>query len=290
MSASSELRTLAPKMPAPIKALLHDRYEEIDPTQDIKPLLEFIAQAEVFHEFAHARDPFVVHLRGTWAMLAAWGQEEDTCRCGLFHSAYSRDGFFFRYFDICEEESRQSLRDVVGEGAESQIYNYCVGEAPWSEKEYGSMGGLPVPAPTPGKFVLGEPIDPAGYDVPSRLDPSVTVHYTPRDIAQMSVVFVADLIEQISSVSTYGDIYHEISPGVLWPGTGLPGMGFAFYSRMMKSAAPHLKVVPPIFNHCTEILDPKDEIKARDLYWEAVQGDRRMPKDEQEELFRQATE
>ena len=187
-------------------------------------------EAEVFHEFAHARDPFVVHLRGTWAMLAAWGQEEATCRCGLFHSAYTRDGFFFRYFDIRDDASRQALRDVVGAGAEAQIYNYCIGEAPWDEREYHSMGGHPAPPPAPGKFALGEPIDPAGYDVPSRLDPSVTVHYTPRDIAQMSVVFVADLIEQISTVSTYGDIYHELSPGVLWPGTGLPGMGFAFYS------------------------------------------------------------
>ena len=59
---------------------------------------------------------------------------------------------------------------------------------------------------------------------------------------------VADLIEQISTVSTYGDIYHELSPGVLWPGTGLPGMGFAFYSRMLKSAAPYLPNVPPVFN------------------------------------------
>ena len=106
----------------------------------------------------------------------------------------------------------------------------------------------------------------------------------------MSVVFVADLIEQINTVSTYGDIYHELSPGVLWPGTGLPGMGFSFYSRMLKSAAPYLPNVPPVFNGCTEILDPRDELKARDLYWEGVQRDNRMPKDEQEELFRQATQ
>ena len=245
---SGSLRALAPRMPEPIRALLHERYEDIDPTQEITPLLDFMREAEVFHEFAHARDPFVVHLRGTWAMLAAWGQEEATCRCGLFHSAYTRDGFFFRYFDIRDDASRQALRDVVGAGAEAQIYNYCIGEAPWDEREYHSMGGHPAPPPAPGKFALGEPIDPAGYDVPSRVDPSITVHYTAQDIANMSVVFVADLIEQISTVSTYGDIYHELSPGVLWPGTGLPGMGFAFYSRMLKSAAPYLPNVPPVFN------------------------------------------
>jgi hypothetical protein len=287
--AGAALRTLAPRMPGPIKALLHERYAAIDPSQDIQPLLDFMSGAKVFHEFAHARDPFVVHLRGTWAMLAAWGQAEDTCRCGLFHSAYTRDGFFFRYFDICDESSRQDLRDVVGAGAEAQIYNYCVGESPWDAGEYNSMGGYPTPDAPPGKFVLGEPIDPAGYDVPSRVDPSVSVHYSAQDIANMSVVFVADLLEQINTVSTYGDIYHEISPGVLWPGTGLPGMGFAFYSRMLKSAAPLLPTVPKVFNHCTEILAPQDELQARDFYWKGVQGDNRMPKDEQEELFRQAT-
>ena len=169
------LRALAPRMPEPIRALLHERYEDIDPTQEITPLLDFMREAEVFHEFAHARDPFVVHLRGTWAMLAAWGQDEATCRCGLFHSAYTRDGFFFRYFDIRDDASRQALRDVVGAGAEAQIFNYCVGEAPWDEREYHSMGGQPAPPPAPGKFALGEPIDPAGYDVPSRVDPSITI-------------------------------------------------------------------------------------------------------------------
>ena len=106
----------------------------------------------------------------------------------------------------------------------------------------------------------------------------------------MSVVFVADLVDQINTVSTYGDIYHEVSPEVLWPGTGMPGMGFAFYSRMLKSAAPLLPTVPPVFNHCTEILEPQDELQARNLYWQGVQGDHKLPKAELEDLFRQATQ
>jgi hypothetical protein len=78
----------------------NDFCADIDPSQDVSPLLAFIAEAGVFHEFAHARDPFAVHLRGTWHILAHWQQHVDTCRCGLLHSAYTRDGFFFRYFDI----------------------------------------------------------------------------------------------------------------------------------------------------------------------------------------------
>jgi hypothetical protein len=48
-------------------------------------------------------------------------------------------------------------------------------------------------------------------------------------------------------VSTYGDIYHEPQPAKLWPGTGMPGLGFAFYSRMLASARPHLVKPPPVF-------------------------------------------
>ena len=51
----ASLCTLAPAMPPAIKAMLHEKYEEIDPTQSITPLLDFIKEAEMFHEFAHAR-------------------------------------------------------------------------------------------------------------------------------------------------------------------------------------------------------------------------------------------
>ena len=110
----ASLRTLAPAMPPAIKAMLHEKYEEIDPAQSITPLLDFIKEAEVFHEFAHARDPFVVHLRRTWVMLAAWGQAEETCRCGLFHSAYARDGAAPRSLLFARRSLDRSVRCCAG--------------------------------------------------------------------------------------------------------------------------------------------------------------------------------
>ena len=60
----------------------------------------------------------------------------------------------------------------------------------------------------------------------------------------------------------------------MWPGTGKPGMlrnitGMSFFSRMLYGCKDYLANVPPVFNNCTEVLDLQDELKARDLYWNA---------------------
>jgi hypothetical protein len=85
----------------------------------------------------------------------------------------------------------------------------------------------------------------------------------------------------------------------LWPGTGKPGLWMNSMSRV--SALYHLivreeeiyieerkqkggedeeegrdedieLVLPPVFDYCTKLLDSKDQIVARDLYWEAICG------------------
>ena len=35
-------------------------------------------------------------------------------------------------------------------------------------------------------------------------------------------------------------------------------------------------VIPPVFNYCTKVLDPNEQIAARDLYWEAIYMQRRQ--------------
>ena len=53
-----------PPLPPAVEAVLLEEWGELDPT--VPPILEWMKQARVFHQFAHARDPFIVHLRGTW--------------------------------------------------------------------------------------------------------------------------------------------------------------------------------------------------------------------------------
>ena len=120
------LRTLAPPMPEKIRSMIHEEWSDLDAEAD--KMLGFMKKARVFHEFAHGRSTFMEHLRGTWSILACWDQPEAVCRCGLLHSAYTRQGFYFRFFDILDDESRKLLMNVVGKDAESQIYKYCAGE------------------------------------------------------------------------------------------------------------------------------------------------------------------
>lgn len=156
---------LAPPMPPLIESTLLEEWEDLD--AEIGPILAFMKKEKVFHEFAHGRATFISHLRGTWQMLACWHQPVPVCRCGLFHSAYTRDGFAFRYFDIESPESRGLLSDTVGPEAEQLVWNYCVAESLW---EHGSMSGQGVPGPH--AVSLDKPLSPEGQDFPSRSDPS----------------------------------------------------------------------------------------------------------------------
>ncbi|KAG6425593.1 hypothetical protein SASPL_116034 [Salvia splendens] len=79
----------------------------------------------------------------------------------------------------------------------------------------------------------------------------------------------------------------------LWPGDGKPGLWMNSASRMaaiytlllreeeiyLKTAENHADrdedlelVVPPVFDNCSKVLDPQEQIAARELYWKAVCG------------------
>ncbi|CAL1387959.1 unnamed protein product [Linum trigynum] len=82
--------------------------------------------------------------------------------------------------------------------------------------------------------------------------------------------------------------------GALWPGDGKPGLWINSISRMgavysliareeeiverelgirVDAAEMEMElVVPPVLKRCTEIVDAKEQMEARELYWEAVAG------------------
>lgn len=85
-------------------------------------------------------------------------------------------------------------------------------------------------------------------------------------------------------------------PSALWPGEGKPGLWMSSISRMgalylliareeeiyieqrkqkgvefEKDRDEEIElVIPPVFDYCSKVLDAKEQIKARDLFWEAV--------------------
>lgn len=100
----------------------------------------------------------------------------------------------------------------------------------------------------------------------------------------------------------------------LWPGNGKPGLWMNLISKMAaiytllvreeemyaeerRRADGHVNgivadnrdedielVIPPVFERCTKILDPSEQIVARDLYWEAV-NDEGSKKEKGEEML-----
>ncbi|CAH1416614.1 unnamed protein product [Lactuca virosa] len=101
----------------------------------------------------------------------------------------------------------------------------------------------------------------------------------------------------------------------LWPGNGKPGLWMNLISKMAaiytllvreeemyaeerRRADGHVNgivpadnidedielVIPPVFDRCTKILDPSQQIVARDLYWEAV-NDEGSKKEKGEEML-----
>jgi len=277
---SKPYRTMAPAMPPKVEAVLHENWALLD--HDADRMLSWIKGEKVFHEFAHARDPFYVHLRGTWAMLEIWNQPQDICRCGLLHSAYSRDGFYFRHFNIDDKTSRDLVRSVVGDAAEQNVFNYC--------SSYDLAAYSLDPKDVNAMIPLGAPLDPNGHNIPSRLDPSRPFYMSARDMAKFLVILVADIADQLSHVFTYRDVYQHEEPQHLWPGDGSsPGFFLSIFSRVLQSARPFLDVVPPVFNNCTETLSMADEAQAVHSYWSAVMLKKKQSSLEQEELFRKAS-
>ncbi len=111
-------------------------------------------------------------------------------------------------------------------------------------------------------------------------------------LAQFLVMTMADFCDQL-----YGwqDAMFDNSSGrleyrgnsfkQLWPGQCQPGLWLASLSRMGRLVracyAAELEarggraedvpfVIPPVFDHCTQLLPEKQLIRSRDLYWQAV--------------------
>ena len=89
-----------------------------------------------------------------------------------------------------------------------------------------------------------------------------------------------------------GDYYRDPgptghNPAALWPGTGQPGLWMeangrlgtlvAAAARAAASAGEPLGAVPPVFVACSQRLARRDEVAARDLYWDVVTASASSP-------------
>jgi hypothetical protein len=105
-------------------------------------------------------------------------------------------------------------------------------------------------------------------------------------------------------------------PSAIWPGLGKPGLWMSSISRMgalytliareeeiyieerKQKGVEHEQdrdeeielVIPPVFDYCTKVLDAKEQIKARDLYWKAVCADGDDQDNKMEKLLIESSE
>lgn len=75
------------------------------------------------HATSHSRGTLLRHLRGTHDLLEEWGNHEDVCLAGLFHSIYGTYTFESQSADLT---MRDRVRDTIGERAEWLVYLFCV--------------------------------------------------------------------------------------------------------------------------------------------------------------------
>ncbi|CAE8604531.1 unnamed protein product [Polarella glacialis] len=243
-------------LPPVIHAMIHEDDVALDPAAErFLTVLKRSAAPEIWHKHGH----FYSHLHDVWQMLCAWGQPQAICRLGLFHSAYSNSFVSMNLFNPDTEAGRAELRDLVGEDAENLIYKFCVINRQEMETEVLRTGRIPEEGRSFKHIRTGEP-----------------VMCSASEIGAFIVETLADYQDQ--SFGWQSDMEAGLS-GALWPGICKPTLRMSKVSKMAVAVRKHgqLKVVPPIFDHCSKVLDESDERAARDLYWRVLSGDTESP-------------
>lgn len=68
----------------------------------------------------HLDRTLFVHLLGTYNLLKSRNKPEHICLAGLFHSIYETE-----YFEFATPFTRQQIKTLIGEQAESIVYEFC---------------------------------------------------------------------------------------------------------------------------------------------------------------------
>lgn len=251
--------------PSPaVQSLMDERWHDFDP--DWPRFDGWLHDNRAVCGFGHARATFREHLRGTFALCAAWGLPRAASRAGLLHTAYSGDLFFFALARSESSQDRAALQQLIGTDAERLVHQF---------------GALHRGTIMDVIFDTGEiPAD--GIDVrwnraaDAAIAGSETTRVPALDCALLMLVTVADYLEQAVASNAWKDIYQVDAPSSLWPGSGKPATCMHWVSKLACAARPHLpqgSPVPPIFDGCTTTLSEATETHARDLYWQVVRDE-----------------
>merc|ERR1719343_1455492 len=257
-----------PMPPAVNTIILREEFQTWDLKKSL-PMQSFLKELLGLQYFAHARDTFANHLRGTWGILQAWGQPEEVCRAGLFHTIYGGDLFIFSTLDPFDAAtSRERLRAVVDYDAEALIWDFgtlargLVNKSLHDARDATLTSNMSLPS------FVGE-----------------ARNLTAKQIAKVMIVTLADYMDQLVEINLWRDFNSHEPPSLLYPGLMKPEVALYWISRTCKGIREHLEVVPTIFNHCTEEISYEVEREARDLYWQVIQDGTSLGASLQQELL-----
>merc|ERR1711957_783379 len=93
-----------------------------------------------------------------WQILCAWGQPQEICRLGLFHSAYSNAFVSMGIYDGTTPEGRAELSSLIGEKAEELVYRFCIIPREQFENDVLAAAKIPDEGCTYEHIRTGDPI------------------------------------------------------------------------------------------------------------------------------------
>lgn len=246
------------------RALLRHDNSAIDPKlNELLGLLDSRGAGECWHKHG----TFKEHLHETHNVLSLWLQPRALCRLGLFHSAYSNSYVNLAIFNPGED--RSTVKAAIGDEAEALTHKLCViprHQLVWDAEGLAEAGAIPADGIATRHIRTGEEVRLSADETRSLLV------FTMADIAEQYAGWYDEVFDYPANgaifapgaaVSTSG---HQ--PAALWPGACRPGLWVSHVSRLGRAVAslPSSHPLPPVLEECSAVLQPEEELRARDLY------------------------
>ncbi|MBF4519552.1 hypothetical protein IRZ71_24710 [Flavobacterium sp. ANB] len=76
-----------------------------------------------FKNSFHSSRNLLTHLKGTYTVLSDWGNPQEICLAGLFHSIYGTSSFKKKSINL---DKRVMVQDIIGVDSEELVYLFCV--------------------------------------------------------------------------------------------------------------------------------------------------------------------
>jgi hypothetical protein len=214
-------------------------------------------------------------------------------RIGIFHSAYSNSYVNLALFNVTTE--RHVVQQLIGRHAEEYVYIFC------------NINRQEVVVNT---LLHQNYIPPDGLRVPHLRNTNETIYLSSKTLYILLIFTMADIADQYfdwqdllfgggntdgSMILPGYDIYVERhNTKALWPGLSKPGLWMSYVSQLGQVARTYhnsstdttkttttkyintttldIPILPPVFDSGTKIIQPNNELEARELYWSVISG------------------